>query len=291
VSTAARRGSYPHPVLDASDDVAGAFEVFNVTVTPSVEDVELRFQVRMSDPDIQGLLDAGRARFSFRWTCSSTIAVGELDPTVASEHADSTGYVAWLDQQQVRRTVRVEFRVLAAELIESYTLKGQHPDYAGATFTVMAGDVLADGGYFEFEPDKLYDPLDPPVGSCFKFMSDSKQRRGLRVQFHDDEHVLVVFPEKLLPGFAALGNRPDLQVATVVLPALMQTIQFVKENLDPGAGGEDLTEKSWYEPIRGLVEGVGSFDDPAFDLAQKILGNCLDSSLSKALEMNDEEDR
>lgn len=291
MSTATRRGSYPHPVVDASDDVAGEFEVFNVTVTPSIEDVELRFQVRMSDPDIQLLLDAGRARYSFRWTCSSTITVGELDHSVNATHADSTGYVAWIDQQQMRRAVRVEFRVLAADVIEGYRLGGQHPDYAGATFTLLPGDVLADGGYFEFEPDKLYDPLDPPVGSCFKFMSDSKQRRGLRVQFHDDEHVLVVFPEKLLPGFAALGNRPDLQVATVVLPALMQAIQFVKENLDPRAGGEDLTEKAWYQPIRGLVEDAGGFDNPPFELAQKILGNCLDSSLNRALMMRDEEDQ
>ena len=30
------RGSYPHPVLDGSDDVASTIEVFNVTVTPTV---------------------------------------------------------------------------------------------------------------------------------------------------------------------------------------------------------------------------------------------------------------
>jgi hypothetical protein len=63
MSTVKTRGSYPHPVLDASDDVASFIEVFNPTVASSVEDVEIRFQVRMTDPDIQSLLDAGQARY------------------------------------------------------------------------------------------------------------------------------------------------------------------------------------------------------------------------------------
>jgi hypothetical protein len=277
-------------VLDASDDVTGTLEVFNITVTPSVEDVELRFRIRLSNPDIQRLLDEGRARYAFRWSCSSTIASGELDATIESRFADGLGYVAWLDQQDVRRTVRVEVRILATDDLDGYRLEGQHADYGNATFNLLPGDVLGDGGYFEFEPDKLYDPLEPPVGSCFKFVSDTKQKRGLSVQFHDDEHVLVVFPEKLMPGFAALGNRPDLQISTVVLPALMEAIGFIKENRDPGSGGEDLADKAWARPIQDLVDEIGSFDDPPFELAQRILGNCLGNSLERALEMSDEED-
>ena len=64
------RGSYPHPVLDASDDVGASIEVFNVSVAPSVDDVEVRFQLRMTEPLIHKLLQEGAARYSFRWSCS-----------------------------------------------------------------------------------------------------------------------------------------------------------------------------------------------------------------------------
>lgn len=289
MSAVATRGSYPHPVLDVSDDVDSTFEILNVAVTPTVEDVELKFQVRMTDPDIQALLDDGRARYSARWACSSTIATGVLDLTDPTHLADGLRFVTWIDQQDVRRNVRVEVKIIASAPIRDYRLTRQHADYGNATFDLLPGDVIADGGYFDFEPDKLYDPLAPPIGSCFRFVADRTLRRGLAVRFHDDEHVLVAFPEKVLPGLAAMANRPELQISLVVLPALMQTIAFIKENLDPVSGGEDLTDKTWYRAVRDLVEGVGSFDDPAFELAQKILGNTLAGALLATLEMVEEE--
>lgn len=281
---AATRGSYPHPVLDYSDDVASTFEVFNVTVTPTVEDVEVGFQVRMTDPDLQALIEAGRARFNFRWTCGSTITGGALDDARAVQMADSTRYTAWIDQRDVRRKVRVQVSVIATEEMVDYRLAAQHADYGTATFHVQPGDVLADAGYFEFAPDKLFDPLNPPVGSCFRFVPDTRLRKGVAVRFHHDQFVLVAFPESLLAEFHALAGRPDLQIGLVVLPALMETIAFIRSNDAVGDTGEDLSDRLWYEAIRGLVEGVGSFEDSPLTLAQRILANPIDATLSLSLQ-------
>ena len=283
----ATRGSYPHPVLDASDDVASSIEVFNVSVTPTVEDVELKFQIRMTDPDIRELLHSGRAKYSLRWKCSSTIDGGTLDDTARIQYADSIGFTAWIDQQRIRRTVRVDVAIVANEDIPEYRLSAQHPDYGGASFRLQAGDVIADGGYFEFEPDKLYDPLRPPVGSCFQFMANPKLKKGIEVRFHNDEYVLVEFPPETLLGFGSLAARPGLQISLVVLPALMQTITFIKENL--AGDDEDLSEYLWWRAVVDLVDGVGSFDDPAFSLAQKILANPLNANLFLSLDVSEDD--
>lgn len=283
----ATRGSYPHPVLDGSDDVASSIEVFNVAVTPTVEDVELKFQIRMTDPDIQALIESGGAKYNLRWKCSSTIDGGPLDQPITVQFADSTGYTAWIDQQRIRRTVRVDVTVIATEEMEDYRLSAQHPDYAGASFHLQAGDIIADGGYFEFEPDKLYDPLQPPVGSCFRFIANPKLRKGIEVRFHDDEYVIVEFPPEALVGFGALRSQPGIQISLVVLPALMQAITFIKENASEN--DEDLGDRLWYEAIRDLVEGVGSLDDPAFTLAQKILAHPLDASLFHSLDASEDD--
>ena len=274
------RGSYPHPVLDASDDVGASIDLFNVSVAPSVDDVEVRFQLRMTEPLIHELLQEGVARYSFRWSCSSTIASGDLEAEVQMHHADSIAFVGWIDQESIRGTVRVEVRIIAAREIDQYRLDSQHSDYGEAAFHVLPGDILADGGYFDFEPDKNYDPLRPPVGSCFRFAADSKLKRGLSVRFDQDDHVLVAFPEKLLPGFGMLRNRQDLQISLVVLPALMETISYIKENEDAGDQGEDHTGRKWYTAVTRLVEEIGSLDQRSFELAQKILGNPLDNSLT-----------
>jgi hypothetical protein len=272
--------------LDNSDDVAASIDVFNISISPSVDDVEVRFQVRMTELDIQALIDEGKARYSFRWSCSSTIANGELGVSVQMQHADSTGYVGWIDQELIRRTVRVDVKVIATVPIDRYQLVTQHPDYGEAAFSIMPGDVLVDGGYFEFEPNKSYDPLKPPVGSCFHFAANNKLKKGLQVQFHFDDHVLVAFPPDVLAGFGMLKERPDLQISLVVLPALMETLTFIKENkiAEEHGNGEDLTGRKWYGPISRLVEEVGSFNESSFTLAQKILGKPLDLSLTTPLQ-------
>jgi len=289
VSAATKRGSYPHPVVDASDDVNSIIEVFNVTVAPAVDDVEIRFQVRMDDPDIQELMNAGVARLSFRWKCGSTLASEELEPDRATTHIDSVSFVAWIPQERIRRSVRVEIKVVALKPVSGYRLRGQHRDYGDSSFDVARGDVLADGGTIVFEADKLYDPLNPPIGSCFQFIADETLRRGIRVRWGDDEFVTVRFPAAALSGLGALAARPDLQISLVVLPALMETIIFIKENADP-ANGEDLSHKLWYQAIAKLVEAHGSLEDRAFDLAQKILNNPLDLALEIPLSVEEDDE-
>lgn len=281
------RGSYPHPVLDDSDDVASTFEVFNASITPTVEDVEIRFQVRMSDPDISSLLDAGQARYRIRWSCSSTIDGGVLDEPKTVHYADSVGFTGWIDQRRIRRTVRVEVAIIATSELTHYRLGAQHPDYGNADFHVQPGDVIADGGSFEFQPDKLFDPLNPPVGSCFKFVARSDLRKGLRVRFHEDDHVLVEFPEQRLAEFGAIADRPELQISLVVLPALMEAVSYIRQNAD-SPGDEDLSDKLWYQALTKLIDGTGLPYDRPFEVAQRILGNPLDLVLTRLMEQEDE---
>jgi len=274
------RGSYPHPVLDAFDDVDAAIEVFNASYVPSVDDLEIKFQVRMTEPGIEALIREGKARYSFRWSCASTLTSGDLRAEVHMKHADSTGYIGWIDQEAIRGIVRVDIKIIACVPIDSYRLESQHPDYADACFHLLPGDIMADGGSFSFEADKLYDPLRPPVGSCFRFATDTTVKRGVQVRFNEDDHVLVAFPAKLLMGFGMLRDRQDLQIGLVVLPALMETISYIRENEAAGVDGEDLSDRRWYEAIRRLIEDAGSLEQSSFELAQRILGNPLDNSLT-----------
>src|SRR5262249_11255602 len=153
-------------------------------------------------------------------------------------------------------------------------------------FHILPGDVLAYAGPFEFEPQKRYDALDPPVGALFRFVDGGTKSREIKVRFDDDDHILVVFDSDLLAGLAALSTQIDLQISLVVLPALMQTITYINANAD---GGEDLSERNWYEPICNLVKNHGGFDQPAFNVAQRILGHPLDTSLRRPFEIEEDE--
>ncbi len=281
------RGSYPHPVLDASDDVASYFEVSNFSVTPSVEDIGLNFDVRTDDSTLRQLLDSGEARLSLRWQCSATLASDESEPLIRRTLSDGNEYEFWLDHRRVRGSVTADVRVVVACALTSFRWGNQHPDYGDAVFDLGIGDVLADGGSVTFEADKLYDPLDPPIGSCFRFVEDRRLRHGLQVRFEDEEVIQVRLSSDTHKHLGLLAARPELQITCVVLPALIQAVTFIKdERADPSA--DEWNDRGWFRAISHIVERLGGFDDPAIDIAQRILNYPVDRTL--LLEADPEED-
>ena len=68
-----------------------------------------------------------------------------------------------------------------------------------------------------------------------------------------------------------------------------RTIAFIRSNDAVGDTGEDLSDRLWYEAIRGLVDGVGSFEDSPLTLAQRILANPIDATLSLSLQQGEDD--
>lgn len=275
----AARGSFPHPVVDSTPDVDSTFEVINVAVAPTQEDVEVSLTVRTDDVDLVQLLESRAVRHSIRWTCTSTISTDEVAPQVTGRTADGWILAMSIDQQRIRGNVDADVRVIATEPIHGFQWSGQHPDYGGASFSVQTGDLIADGGSFTFSADKLYDPLDPPIGSCFQFHRDVQLGKGIRVTFMAEHAVVVSLPSATYDGLVRASGRPDLQIATVVLPALMETLSFIKDNRAEDQP-EPLDDRGWYVAICAMVDEIGGFDNSPLVLAQEILENPIDRLLT-----------
>ena len=281
----ANRGSYPHPVIDAADDVASDFEILNVLVDPSQQDIEITYEIRTDDPDLIRLLDSGAAMHSLRWRCSSTISAGDMKPEVT--HHTGTGFKlrAWLDQQSVIGDVVADARVILTNDLNGHRWQKQHSEYGDAQFDLLQGDILAEAGTFRFSADKLFDPLDPPIGSCFSFVRSTSRRKGILVTYDSDDTVNVQIPAMTFDGFKLFGHRPDLQIALVVLPALMDALRFIKENRDV----EPLEDKAWYNAIDQLVDDRGGWDKNILELAQKILESPIDNAIRTGIETEEED--
>ena len=282
----ANRGSYPHPVVDSADDVSSDFEVTNPRIDSSQQDIEVTYDVRTDDPDLRRLLENGGAVHSLRWHCSSTISTGEMTPTEYQRTPTGFRLRAWLDQQQVKGRVDAHVRIIVAQELKNHRWIRQHADYGDANFDLLPGDVLADGGSFSFDAEKMYDPLNPPVGSCFRFVRRPRHK-GIKVAFEGNETVDVLIPEKTFDKFQLFSLRPDLQISLVVLPALMETLNFIKSNKENEE--EPLGDKVWYVEIDKLVEARGGWQQSVFELAQKILENPIDMAIRTGLVSEEEE--
>lgn len=281
----ANRGSYPHPVIDGDDDVSSSFEALNVQVGFSQQDIEISYDIRTDDPDVAELIDSGYAIHSLRWRCSSTISTGEMFPQEYQRTPNGFRLRAWLDQQLVKGDVVAEVRLIVAKDLLEHRWQRQHADYGEATFDLKLGDVLADAGSFPFNAKKLYDPLDPPIGSCFKFVRSSSLHKRIKLAFDSAEAVHVQIPAKTFDDFKLFSHRPDLQVALVVLPALMETLDFIKEARDQ----EPLDDKAWFVSIDQLVIDRGGWDQRILELAQKILESPIDTAVRAGLAFEEDD--
>jgi hypothetical protein len=188
--------------------------------------------------------------------------------------AGGSAYVEWVSSSSLAGSTACEHR-----------WQRQHADYGEATFDLKPGDVLADAGSFRFNAEKLYDPLDPPIGSCFKFVRSSSLHKRINLAFDSDEVVQVRIPAKTYDGFKLFSHRPDLQVALVVLPALMETLDFIKGTRDQ----EPLDDKAWFISIDQLVADRGGWDQSILDLAQKILESPIDTVIRAGLVFEEDE--
>lgn len=264
------------------------FEVSNARVSPSIEDIGLTFDLRTNDPTLTRLLKERKARVSLRWRCSATLATDEREPRPCMALADGNQYESWIDQRQVSGVIIADIRVLVIEPLRDFRWERQHPDYGGAVFDLRVGDVLADGGSVTFEADKLYDPLDPPIGSCFKFVEQPDLHRGFRVTFDDDEAILVRLPPEAHRNLRLLAPRPELQISTVVLPALIQAVSYIQSTSKDGS--EDLSDRGWFKAISDKVDRLGGFEEQAVEIAQKILDYPVDRTLSLVADAREDDE-
>lgn len=281
-------GSFPHPVLGNQDDVSSIFELENVSYRSDFDDIEVKFRVINEDPDLEALISAGKAELKARWECKVTISSGFLDLEDIHHHHDGITYAGWLDQRLVRDEVDIEVFVIATEPLRDFSWKNQHSDYGGEKFEIRKGDLLADGGYFPIKVGKLFDPVDPPIGSCFRIREDQKLKKELKVDFSDDEQVIIFLPKDASDGLKELRDRPDLQISLLIMPALMETISFIQK-VQGDTSDEDLDEKTWYRTLSNLIKSIDTESSP-FSIAQKLLGGSLVKVLTDPLFPEEEQD-
>ncbi|AKF27181.1 hypothetical protein YH66_06230 [[Brevibacterium] flavum] len=274
-------GSYPHPVLGNQDDVSSNFQLQNAQFKPDVDDIEISFRVASDDPDLTRMLKSGEAELMARWDCPVTMSNGYLELDVVRQHADGTSFKGWLDQREVREDVRIDIFVVASKTISEFSWQNQHEDYAQDKFEIRKGDLLANGGFFTIKVGKLYDPMDPPVGSCFRITVDPIQKREIKVNFDDDEQVVILMSKEMASGFQELSFRPDLQISLVILPALMETISFIQKNQSDDSE-EDLSDKTWFQTVSSLLRSIDSETSP-IAIAQQLLGDVVTKVLTVSL--------
>ena len=131
-------------------------------------------------------------------------------------------------------------------------------------------------------------PMNPPIGSCFKFVEGPDLHRGIQVSFAEDDAIIVRLPTDAHRNLGLLASWPELQISAVVLPALIQAVSYIQKTRDDKS--EDLSDRVWYRAISDRVVRLGGFEGQAIEIAAEILEYPIDRVLSRAADAEEEDE-
>lgn len=280
------KASFPYPILGHGDDIHSQWLVNDFTYTPTTEDVEVRFRYHCDDPDWKRLVDDGQVTVMACWECSATISSGVVARTNLIPHSDGATFIGTIDQRDVRDDVKVHVLVVASQDIPNLRWSRQHEDYGNASFSIRTGDVLSTDNEFDFDAKKLYDPANPPLNSCFRFIvdSDKASSRELVMDYGDSKQIIVRVPKRIFDALRMMGDKPTLQISLLVFPALIDAIAHMtdKDTQD--------TSCEWYRTLERMMHEYKVDLENPLRAAQKLLGYPLYKYTDECMNNNVEEE-
>lgn len=265
--------SFPHPVLGNRNNVEETLELLEPRYIPLAQEVEIILPVRCDSKQLKAMVDAGDAQVVVTWDCPSTMSRGIAKTKVVARDYGWES-VLHLVQEELRGLVSIDVAVIATRDLPEFKWEAQHPVYRDATFEISEGDFLGVLGGFDFEARKIYDAMDPPVGSLFAVRT-SRNPEPITVDYdQDDSQIYIQISEQLATGINQLGagNYDATKIAFVVLPVLIDTINLMSRAIeDPEQ--DHYQEKYWFKALLRRIKELKLDLDNAVPTAQALLSN------------------
>jgi len=250
--------SYPFPVLGNEDDLAGSF-MPHMTYTLEPNKAIINCSFNLDNVTIENLISEGKAKFFIQAECSATFFRRTYSTSASETRIE-------IDSGDVRDRVTVSFYICAIEGITDYDPEGTHPDLAGETSDVEAGDVLAVGGIGWFMADKTFDPLKAPVSSFMKIKEGSPKSGPLTIEYDSDSILIVLSKDDFRNYKYARKYAVSSIHASLVFPALVDALHVMR------AHKNEYSDSVWFGRIEQIcLERKINIDEP-IEAAQRLLG-------------------
>jgi hypothetical protein len=275
-----RAFSYPIPVVGWGSDIEGEVRPFQFE--PVIHGPVLLVKIsglEVTNPSVATLLDVEQLGWCVRAHCKTTYFRKSW-----IFHTPQTQIEIPLEQ--VAHTVDFSLEVVATKNIDRYAPRGVHEDFAGATFKLNAGDIVAIGPANQLFVDLAFDPLKGEVSSIMIVdQSPTRETGPFEVSFEGPK-IMILIPKLDWEAYKQVKNTsPTLIHSGVVLPTLVEAISLVR---DSSRGGH-LTEHLWFQRIQAWLSSMGLDPDDPLETAQKLLQNPMTRLLHDAIKnMGDE---
>lgn len=256
---------FPHPVLsDGNDDfLSGSFDLQIAEVRESSDgNVEVDFQLSLSSPDVQELIDTDAA-LAGAFIRSQDTFFSEL------RAADETSGTWQFDRGALHGRVEVKPVIWLKRPLKNWSATSLNPEFGGKV-SVRAAEIigLANDTVFSVGQDKLR-----RFESIFELVpSDDIPKGRLKLDLLADS-IRVLAPVDLFKSIEQLrgtkGGKP-LLLSAVYLPVVMEVLESIR-----GQGGSGFEDRPWYRVFSAKCEhlNIDIEGAPLLESAQRLLGS------------------
>jgi len=237
-------GLTPYPVLAPyRDDFQGAQITANIDVQMTTEYLTLTVDFKLDDLNLLELIQAGIANYAVHVECGPT-SYRKLF-SFRSPH-----FVGRIPSDLIASNFDVCTFVVAVRDFSNYQSEHFHPDYAGSTFSIYRGNMLAVG---ENVNVSISDEDNGTPPSLIKVAKGSEQQEvNIRVNTDDDKFIVVSLEPTLYNLYLQMGEGIYSQTvfSLILLPVLESVIsQMAQDQSD--------ADKYWFQAIEQLLDANG----------------------------------
>lgn len=272
---------FPYPVLAYySDDYRNS--AFDTTIDISREGYNLcfHFMSSLKNPQLMQLVKEGKAQFVYHLECAQT----GYRKVISTSKKEETRIIS---NKDVCGKMQICPFIVAVEDITGYSNDFFHEDYAGVTFDIEAGCVMALGKQVNVMIEKEMDDL-ANVPSIFAIIFNADPNETHMVTDIDGSRIIIKLPSDDYTNYKALNQNAlyqPLLVSLVIIPALVYALDEIKTR--PCTERYEYEERGWYRTIRKTLQSKFSCDieSEAFnsknslELAQKLIDEPLHDAL------------
>lgn len=274
--------SLPHPVLGLNDDVQGDF-VVHCHVNSDEEDITLAINQKITNDNLQSLIDMGNAEFCVEINCPQTF-YREVK-TLKKQNEEII-----LPASNFYNKVILSFYIVSAKTLEDYRPSGLNGDYGSASFEIEKADILAYGGETFFIAEKNDLGL-KATKSIMTVQEDTTDREPLKYLVEDEKITIMMSKQdfKKYQDLYSVANYSPIFHAAIAYPALLYALtEYFKKS-------DEFVDYKWAQALEWKRDNLklnNSWNEQHIpELAQKILGQPIGRGLGGLEKINEIQDR
>lgn len=275
--------SFPHPVLsNYGEDVLNSAFQCTLSAHQDRKNYYLTPSFVINNQTIKTLVSEGKASYFMHLECASTFYRSQYQIDDVTQSITIKG-------DKLKGKVEANFFVCATQRIDNYMIAGAHKDYAGLTFSIRKGDILAVAESATFHADKTNEQI-KPLSSIMRVRLNEDEGTGIFSVTYDD-FININMPKAEYDTYFKVRNDRNMRSVLgclIALPVLIDAIAEIKrkrELNDIEASRDDKWFRILEEKLEGQ-EGTNMDEEEPIILAQKILENPLRRGLNELFEIS-----